>query len=103
MTRAEAVEFIREANRRFNGEVTHIDMPTVREVRGDSVELWAVGRNASHEFYAGVGQTGQLYRMSIGEEWPETEEGDAGLLDEEPELVEHIAPVTDFDGYYGHC
>ena len=65
----------------------------------EGVTLYQVGRNASHDFYAGV-KNGQRYHYSYAEGAPivdpETGEERGYKMDES------LREVEDFEGYYGH-
>jgi len=73
--------------------------------RVEGVDFYEVGRNSSHQFYAGV-KDGQRYRMSSGYDSTYDEKGEP-ILDshgyEVEELVQNVSEVSSFDGYYGHC
>ena len=89
-SREKAVAYIKEWNRQFNGG-KHQSEPSVVE----GIEFWVVGRNASHEFYAGVGSDGRLYHRSFGET-------DYNRKTGEISYGEDVREVKDFSGYYGH-
>lgn len=73
----------------------------------NGILFWRVGRNASHEFYAGVGPDGRLYQRSYGESdwiWHLKEDGSDDLSREPKETIykDDVQEVQSFGGYYGH-
>jgi len=96
LSRDDAVAHIREWNREFNGGA-RADKPRIL----NGISFWCVGRNASHEFYAGVGVDGKLYQRSFGEKLPD-EDVEVDWNDFVPDYEERVEVVADFNGYYGH-
>lgn len=68
----------------------------------DGVKFWVVGRNASHDFYAGTDGTGKRFRRSVGESCTVDIDGNPLAEDGIPGIDEHMSEVSDFRGYYGH-
>ena len=87
-----------------NPRTPRIDEPHV--ING--VKFWRVGRNASHEFYAGTDGNGKRFRYSAGESCRVDMDGNPLVLDESgfpvvpAGLDEYVAEVVNFYGYYGH-
>ena len=94
-----AEEFLRW-HMEFQGEARVTESPYMV----DGIPFYQVGRNTSHEFFAGM-RDGQLYRCAIGEEIAVDEQGNE-LLDEEgePRIVyePHVTEARDLSGYWGH-
>ena len=72
---------------------------SAEKVEYDGVIYYPVGHNASHNFYAGVGSDGEIYKMSIGDESCEVSPGNFVFQSD----VKTVRKVTDIRyEYWGH-
>lgn len=67
--------------------------PKIEEYEG--VVYYPVGHNSSHTFYAGIDNNGQLYRMTVGDEFNEE-------INDYQGGVKRTSKIDNLTHYWGH-
>lgn len=70
----------------------------LHSIEENGIEFYAVGHNASHEFYLGVDDEGNYWKCSFGETWLEGNESDR------PDSERRLTKLGDSleNEYFGH-